>query len=156
AQRVVGAAVEAATWPPVLQRAARVAGSFLPYDPASHHTIAAHFERHAAAQPEVPFLLYRDERYTYGAANAIVNRHVRAYRELGLKQGDVVALLPENRPEFYWHFLALAKLGIVSSLINANIVGAPLAHAIRICAPARIVVGSECLAAFDAVRPNLG
>ena len=62
----------------------------------------------------------------------------------------------ENRPELYWHLLGLMKLGVVPSLVNSHGVGKPLAHAIRVCAPRRIVVGSEVLGPFAEIRGELG
>jgi acyl-CoA synthetase (AMP-forming)/AMP-acid ligase II len=125
--------------------------------PRSNQTIAFQFERHAAgAAADRPFLLYGDERYSYLAANAEVNRYANAYKTLGIGRGDTVALLFDNRPAFLWHFLAAGKIGAIASLINVHNVGEPLLHALRICNPKLIVAGSEHMAAFDAVRYELG
>jgi acyl-CoA synthetase (AMP-forming)/AMP-acid ligase II len=125
--------------------------------PRSNKTIAFQFERHAAgAAADVPFLLYRDERYTYKAANAEVNRYANAYKALGIGKGDTVALLFDNRPAFLWHYLAAGKIGAIASLINTHNTGEPLLHALRICSPKLIVVGSEHMAAFDEVRYEFG
>jgi fatty-acyl-CoA synthase len=123
---------------------------------SSSPTVAQTFERRARRHGDRPFLLYADRRYSYREANACVNRHAHAYRELGLRAGDVVALLLDNRPEFLWHFLAAGKLGLTASLINTHNSGAPLAHALRICAPKLAIVGSEHAAAFAEVRAELG
>ena len=70
---------------------------------ASNQTIALQFERHAwSERGNQPFLLFGDQRYTYREANAIVNRHVSAYKRLGLTKGDTVALILDNRPAFLW------------------------------------------------------
>jgi fatty-acyl-CoA synthase len=127
----------------------------LPASVGSNDTIPYQFEKTAAALPAHAFLLYRDQRFSYRDANALVNRHASAYRSLGIRKGDVVALVMENRPEFFWHFLGLSKIGAVVSLINSHSVGKPLAHALRICGPKRIVIGSEVAAAYEAVRSDL-
>ncbi|HLK36737.1 MAG TPA: long-chain-acyl-CoA synthetase [Polyangiaceae bacterium] len=113
------------------------------------------FQEIARATPDRPFLLHRDHRVTYGRANEIVNAHALAYRGLGLRRGDVVALLMENRPEYYWHFLGLAKLGVVVALVNTHAKASALAHAIRIANPRRIVVGSELWASLGPLRVTL-
>jgi fatty-acyl-CoA synthase len=128
----------------------------LPAAVHSNDTVIHQFERRAHEHPAHPFLLYRDRRFTYREANLLVNRHAQAYRLAGLRKGDVVALVLENRPELYWHFLALEKLGVIVSLINSHAVGKPLAHAIRICGPKRVIVGSEVLPSFEAVSGELG
>src|SRR5262245_50463118 len=108
------------------------------YRPESHETVAAQLQAHAASHPDRPFLRYETRRYSYAEANAHVNQHADAYRALGVRSGDVVALLFENRPEYLWHVFGLHKLGAISSLINSNLQGEPLSHAIRICNPTRI------------------
>jgi len=144
-----------ASWRASLTAIARGVQGVLPVDEDSGDTIPQQFEKRARLQPANPFLLYRDRRFTYGEANVLANRHAEAYRAAGMRQGDVVALVMENRPELYWHVLGLMKLGVVASLVNSHTVGKPLAHAIRACAPKRIVVGSEVLAPFAEVRREI-
>ncbi|HKP60102.1 MAG TPA: long-chain-acyl-CoA synthetase [Polyangiales bacterium] len=126
------------------------------YRTDSHQTIAAQLQAHAGRQPDQVFLYYGGRSYTYGEANAQVNRHCAAYRALGVGEGDVVALLLENRPEFLWHMYALHKLGAISSLVNTHLQAAALAHAVRICAPKHIVVGSEVWSQFAPVIDLVG
>jgi acyl-coenzyme A synthetase/AMP-(fatty) acid ligase len=125
--------------------------------PRSNKTIALQFERLAKGPTaERAFLLYGNDRYSYRDANAEVNRHANAYKALGVRKGDVVALLFDNRPAFLWHYLAAGKLGAVASLINSHNIGEPLLHSLRICKPKLIIAGSEHMASFDAVRYELG
>ncbi len=144
-----------ATWPNAIERSARAVRGILPFDVNSNDTVVHQFENRALSQPNHAFLLYRAQRFTYREANDLANRYAEAYKRLGLAKGDVVALVMENRPELYWHYLGLSKLGIVVSLINTHAIGKPLAHAIRICGPKRIVVGSEALSSFEAIRETL-
>jgi acyl-CoA synthetase (AMP-forming)/AMP-acid ligase II len=126
------------------------------YRTDSHETIAAQLQARAARHPSRTFLYYGERSYTYAEANALVNKHCAAYRALGIGDGDVVALLLENRPEFLWHMYALHKLGAISSLINTHLQAAALAHAVRICAAKRIVVGSEVWSQFAPVIDDVG
>jgi acyl-CoA synthetase (AMP-forming)/AMP-acid ligase II len=148
--------VRPSSWRASLSGFARGVEGILPVDDGASDTLALQLEERARQQPAHPFLLYRDRRFTYGEANLLANRHAEAYRAAGLRKGDVVALVMENRPELYWHVLGLMKLGAVVSLVNSHAVGRPLAHAIRACAPKRIVVGSELSAPFAEVRGELG
>lgn len=118
-------------------------------------TLTKQLEGHAAADPNKVFLIFEDQRFTYGEANALINQHAHSYRELGVGHGDVVALLLENRPAFLWHLFGLQKIGAIGSLINTHLVGESLAHAIQICRPRHVVVGSEMWAAFEHVRARL-
>jgi acyl-CoA synthetase (AMP-forming)/AMP-acid ligase II len=127
----------------------------LAVDDDSNETLAYQFEKWARQQPGHPFLLYGNQRFTYSEANVLANRHAEAYRAAGMRRGEVVALLMENRPELLWHLLGLMKLGVVASLVNSHTVGKPLVHALRICNPRRIVVGSEVLGALSEIRGEL-
>jgi acyl-CoA synthetase (AMP-forming)/AMP-acid ligase II len=118
-------------------------------------TLTKQLEGHAAADPNKVFLIFEDQRFTYGEANALINQHAHSYRALGVGHGDVVALLLENRPAFLWHLFGLQKIGAIGSLINTHLVGESLAHAIQICRPRHVVVGSEMWAAFEHVRARL-
>jgi acyl-CoA synthetase (AMP-forming)/AMP-acid ligase II len=121
----------------------------------SRETVAWQLERHAARHPERRFLLYGDRSYTYGEANSIVNRHAHAYRALGIRKGDVVAVAIENRPEFLWHFFGLLKLGAVASLINTHSQRDGVLHALRSCQAKHLTVGSEVWPRLAAARAQL-
>jgi acyl-CoA synthetase (AMP-forming)/AMP-acid ligase II len=139
-------------------RAYRLLQGVLLYRTDSHETVVAQLQGHAERTPNNWFLYFGDRKYTYGEANALINQHVHAYRALGVESGDTVALLLENRPEFLWHLFALHKIGAIASLINTHLQADALAHAVRICSPVRIVVGSEVWAQFepviDAIAPG--
>jgi acyl-CoA synthetase (AMP-forming)/AMP-acid ligase II len=120
------------------------------------YTLARRFETHArSAAKDDAFLIWGEQTFSYAEANAIVNRYAYAYLQLGLRAGDAVAILMDNRPEFLWHFLAAGKLGVVAALINTHNSGEPLAHALRVCNPKMIVVGSEHAAALGQVRDQI-
>jgi acyl-CoA synthetase (AMP-forming)/AMP-acid ligase II len=125
------------------------------FEPDQRATIMRQFQQHAATQPHTPFLLFEQERFTYARANELSNRHAHAYRALGVGRGDVVALLIDNRPEFLWHLLGLNKLGAIASVVNTHLVGEPLAHALRICQPRHVIIGSEFWPQFAEVRERL-
>ena len=59
----------------------------------------------------------------------------------GIKQGDVVGLIMDNRPEFVITWLGICKIGGVTALINTNLVGDPLRHSMKISHATRFVVG---------------
>ncbi len=109
----------------------------------SNQTLAVQIQQHARRIPERPFLHYGRSTFSYAEANRLINRHAHAYAELGVRAGDVVAMMLENRPAFLWHLFALHKLGAVASLINTHATGEALLHALRVCEPVRIIVGSE-------------
>jgi acyl-CoA synthetase (AMP-forming)/AMP-acid ligase II len=72
-----------------------------------------------------------------------------------VRPGDVVALLMDNRPEFPIAATAISRVRGVGALINTNVSGKSLAHAIRVSAARRILVGSEHAEKLQAVLPQL-
>jgi len=61
----------------------------------------------------------------------------------GFHKGDVVALFMESRLEFIGMWLGLAKLGIVTALINFNLRLETLAHCINSSNSKALIYSSE-------------
>src|SRR5690606_20926090 len=116
--------------------------------PGQTYTVGDRLEERAAAHPDRPFVRYEERDASYGALNALANRTAHAARALGLRRGDVAALLMENRPEFLATWMGLAKLGVTTALLNTHLRGRALAHAIEAARPRLIVAGSECAEAL--------
>ncbi len=102
-------------------------------------------EEHAKRTPQQTAVLYEDRRYSYSALNAAANRVAGTLQALGLRKGDCIALLMDNRPEYLFTILGANKLGVVTSLINSHVTGAQLVHALKICNPRFVIVGDEHL-----------
>jgi crotonobetaine/carnitine-CoA ligase len=91
-------------------------------------TVYEAFAATATAAPDAAFLCappaptrpYHPQgvEHTYGQAAAEVDRLRAAYEAAGFGHGHRVALLLENRPEFFFHYLALNALG--SGIVPIN------------------------------------
>ena len=123
----------------------RVIRRIVRYRPTGPRNFAEVFEARVAAYGSRTAIRFDDERFTYGDWNARANQVAHWGRERGLRRGDVVALLMENRPEYLFVWSGLAKLGVVTALVNTNLSGRALDHALDAARPARLVVGAECL-----------
>jgi fatty-acyl-CoA synthase len=66
----------------------------------------------------------------------------------GVRRGDVVALVGGNSPSYLLILLAIAYAGASAALVNPELTGAPLAHALRVSAPSLTVVESVYLPAL--------
>lgn len=62
-------------------------------------------------------------------SNQIANWAIRQ----GISPGEVVAFMYENSLEFVMVWLAMAKIGAITALINHNLRGGPLLHSLSIC-----------------------
>ncbi len=112
-------------------------------------------EQHAATRPNSTAVLFEDLRYDYAAFNRRINQVAHALHALGAKAGQKVALLMDNRPEYLMSFNGANKVGVVSALINTHVTGHQLEHALRICEPSWILLGSEHLQHLEEVADNL-
>src|SRR5262249_33780233 len=64
------------------------------------------------------WLIYGDQRYSYAQAHVLSNRYANAFRDLGIRKGDHVAVMMGNCPEFIWTIWGLGKLGAVTVPLN--------------------------------------
>lgn len=123
--------------------------------PADPTTVADLLERRADRTPDREALLFEGRSYSYAEVDRATNRVAHWARFRGIGRGGVVALLMENRPEFLFTWLGLAKIGAVTALLNTNLRGQALAHGIRVAAPDVVLAGAELAEALDTARPHL-
>ncbi|GAB6024394.1 hypothetical protein CHUAL_009560 [Chamberlinius hualienensis] len=96
---------------------------------------------------------FKDQIWTYKKMDNYSNRVANLFvRQLGYSQGDVVALLMDNRPEYLATWLGMAKIGVISALINYNLRKHTLAHSINVSNCKAVVFREEFTSAVDEVR----
>lgn len=101
------------------------------------------FLHQARKNPNKPFIIYEDQTLTYGDVDRRSNQFANAFRtECGLKQGDIVALLMCNEPDFICVWLGLCKLGCEVAFLNVNIKAKSLLHCVQSCGAKALTVGA--------------
>ena len=123
--------------------------------PGAPWNVARLLEVRGRKDGDRPAIRFEDQCFTWSEVDREVNRTARAFQELGIQQGDVVALLMDNRPEFLFAVTALNRLRAAAALINTNISGTALVHAIKIAEPVAILAGQEHHEKIEAVVPEL-
>ncbi|HQA50873.1 MAG TPA: long-chain-acyl-CoA synthetase [Syntrophomonadaceae bacterium] len=118
-------------------------------------SLGSELEYQAEALQNHPAIVFEDRIITFGELNSLANRYANYFGSLGLKKGDVVALLMENRPEFLIAASGLSKLGVIVSLINNGVRKEVLAHALNICDAKMLIVGHELLEPFLEIRDQV-
>ncbi|MDM8349363.1 long-chain-acyl-CoA synthetase [Pseudomonas sp. sp1636] len=113
--------------------------------------LASCIEAAARDNPNGVALIQDDEQLSYAEFDSWANQLAHYLRAQGLRQGDSVALMFENRFELLAGVVACAKLGAVSALINSSQRGRILAHSIALAAPRMVLVGEELFCAFSEV-----
>jgi fatty-acyl-CoA synthase len=117
--------------------------------PDSKQSIGRAIEDWARIAPQRVALRFDDRSWTYAEFNAWANRLAATFTAHGVKHGDAVAILMENRPEALACVAATVKLGAVAGMLNHNQRGEALAHSIKLIKPKLLVLGAECREAIE-------
>jgi len=83
------------------------------------------------------------ESLTFQEAEDLANKMANIFYEAGLRKGDAVALVMENRIEYVPIWVGLSKIGVVASLINFNLRGESLKHCITVSNCKAVVFSGE-------------
>src|SRR3984957_6223886 len=104
--------------------------------PKSVHAMLANA---VARRPQGLALICGEERLSYSELDTLVGEAAGGLRELGVENGDRVAMVLGNSIEFVVVLFAVARLGAVSVPLNIRHTLAENGHIIRDCA-AKVVV----------------
>ena len=121
----------------------------------SSRTLGDHLDEWAARSKDSTALIGVNEKLTYRELAARSNAYARWAKAQGLGKGDAVALMMPNRPEFAAIWMGLARIGVATALVNTNLTGPSLAHAVK-TVNAGVAIVDACYAdAFAAARDEL-
>lgn len=112
---------------------------------------------HAATTPDKPAIVMGDGRVTtYGQLESRSGRLARALADLGLVEGDVIAMLSDNSPEAIELYWAALRSGLYITAVNYNLAADEAAYIIDDC-DARVVFAAGSLASLaEKVVPLTG
>jgi fatty-acyl-CoA synthase len=102
----------------------------------------------AARLGNVSALLSDHETLTFAALAERSRRYARWALQEGLQPGETVCLLMPNRPEYLAVWLGITRVGGVVALLNTNLAGPGLAHAIAVAQPRHLIVDASLVAAL--------
>ncbi len=104
-----------------------------------------------ADNPSGLFCELDDERLSYAETATRMRALAAVLVERGLGVGERVALIGGNSPSYLLLVLAVAHAGGVSALLNPELSGEPLAHALRAVEPRLTLVEQAQRALFDSL-----
>ncbi|GAB9465392.1 Long-chain fatty acid transporter [Globisporangium polare] len=113
------------------------------------------FEQSARKWPHKPCMRFEDRTLTFAECDAMANRVARWALQRGLRAGQTVALLMENRPEFVVVWLGLSKVGVVTALLNTHLLADGLVHCVKLADTKEVIVGAELLGKVADVQQRL-
>ena len=93
-----------------------------------------------------------DRRFTYRELNERANQCCHLVSSLGLGKGDRLALLSQNRPEFYESFFGPAKAGIVLMPLNWRLTADELSFILKDGGAKAIIYDAEFAPVVEEIR----
>jgi acyl-CoA synthetase (AMP-forming)/AMP-acid ligase II len=124
-------------------------------DKAEALSIGSLLETNARERGSEPAVLYEDQVFSHAELHDISNRYANLFHSMGIRKGDAVAVLLENRPEILFAVAGAVKLGAVAAVINTKQRHNVLLHSFRLCDAKAFVVGEELYPSFEEVRQEL-
>ncbi|WP_430462713.1 long-chain-acyl-CoA synthetase [Thalassolituus sp. LLYu03] len=113
--------------------------------PEKKKSIGLLLEQHAVLQPHHIAIRYQQQTLTYRELNELANKLSHFLMSQGIRTGDTVGVMLENRPETLIAVLATVKLGAIASMINTSQRGEVLEHSINLVKPRVLLIGEEML-----------
>ena len=114
---------------------------FKPPKDSAKQSMGRLLQETAAKFPDKPAIIFEGKELSWFQFNALVNQFAHLLKKQGVKRGDTVALLMENRIEMLACQLALAKIGAAAGLINTSLTGKALVHCITITGSNKFLIG---------------
>lgn len=124
-----------------------------PIHRAAQSTVASLVSGQARLYPERIAIVDGDRRTTYAALELRAQRLANVLATSGVRPGDRVALLSENRGEILEVFLAAARLGAIVACQNWRLAPPELAHCVNLVAPVAAIASPRHAAALSALAP---
>ena len=100
-------------------------------------------------------LSFEDKRYTFAELNSRVNRLANGLLSLGLKKGDMLAVLADNCPEYAEIFWAGAKTGIVIVPLNCSLGETETSYILDNSEAKAIIVSEDYRSKVNSIRGTL-
>ena len=122
--------------------------------PERAFSIGLLLEQQAQRHPNRPALRFGEHQWSYRDFNGWVNQVAALFARQGVRAGDVVGLLMENRPELLVCVAATVKLGAIAGMLNFNQRDAVLTHSINLIRPKLMVTSAESVAALETTPFN--
>ena len=109
-------------------------------------------EKHAKEIPEREAIVFEERRITYDELNKRVNALAKGLLDMGMRKGDVAAILLFNCAEFLELTFAINKIGAIWLPLNFRLAGDELAYIIN-HSDAKVLFSS---AKFDEILTKIG
>ena len=114
--------------------------------------VADWIRKWASILPKKVALIYDDRPITYREINDRVNRLANYLLRLGVREGDLVAVLLRNCVEFMEIFFATSKINAIFVPLNFRLVASEVVYILRDCSAGTLFFGEEFVETVEKVR----
>lgn len=127
------------------------------FDATSGKTVGKLWDEAARTFGTAEFLVFRNAsdrefHFTYQSFNERINQAAHAFRQWGIKKGDVVVVHMCNSIDFLLCLFSLAKLGAIMVPMNERNVADECAYVLEKCTPRLLVTEPDFLALYDELK----
>ena len=113
-------------------------------------------ERAVEVHPDRPAVAWRDRKWSYGEFAALVWRFASFLREQGVKPGEVVSVIAQNRPEMLAAHYAVPIVGGVLNTINTRLDGDTISYILEHSGSRMLIADPACLASAAPAAAEAG
>jgi citronellyl-CoA synthetase len=121
----------------------------------SLYSIGLAVRERAQEQPDDLFCTFEGKSITWKEFEEQSNQVAHFLKEEGIKSGDSIAFLMDNRLENLIISLGILKLGAICSFINTSLTGKPLIHCVELVESKKIIFGAELSESVAEIREQL-
>jgi fatty-acyl-CoA synthase len=98
----------------------------------------------ALTYAEAPALVSDRECFSFRDLEKHMNQYSRWALAEGVQQGEPIALMMGNRPEYFVIWLGLIQVGAIVALCGSDLRAPAIAHALKAAGARRIIASAEC------------
>lgn len=112
-------------------------------------------EQRAREFPKRVALVYEGRTVSFAELDRNVNRLANGLKSLGIEQGDRIAIMLPNTPEFVYSFLACQKLGVVAVPFNTMYKGGEIRYILKDSRAKAIITLTNFVPLINEIKPEL-
>jgi long-chain acyl-CoA synthetase len=121
----------------------------------SIRSIAGIVRTHGRERPDDPAIHYEGDDITFGALDARSNQLANALAAAGIGEGDRVAFLDKNGPEYFEATFALSKLNAVNVAVNWRLAPTEIAQVINDSTAKALIVGPDFVPHIEKIEQDI-
>ncbi|OQR70817.1 long-chain fatty acid transport protein 4-like [Tropilaelaps mercedesae] len=129
--------------------------TYLRYTNFRNRTVPIVFQDVAKRFPEKTMFIYGSQQWTFKQAEQFTNQVGNYFSSQGLKAGDDVVLMIENRPELVLLWLGLSKIGVATALLNTNLRSTPLLHCTNMVKTKAVIFSTNMASPISKIADDL-